>query len=216
MIPRTTPPYPRPPRQPDMSRDALTEPLYSQAVTWACECCCEGCCELSNRRNRPGCSSVSTAVSSPVRSAVSPRAHHRAMIRFRSTHDDHLTSVSPRTTRYLATIEAARARHGLDDVARLPSHGHFERSPLCNCISMTASGTSSAAARRVVCKGEGGGWRQAIHILDSSCALTRAWAAHASSPSRRDSSSSRLPAGSTSRLTPRCRDDPCPSHSGDR
>ena len=33
------------------------------------------------------------------------------MIRFRSTHDDHLTSVSPRTTRYLATIEAARARH---------------------------------------------------------------------------------------------------------
>ena len=51
------------------------------------------------------------------------------MIRFRSTHDDHLTSVSSRTTRHLATIEAARARHSLDDVARLASHGHFDRSP---------------------------------------------------------------------------------------
>jgi hypothetical protein len=39
------------------------------------------------------------------------------------------------------------------------------------------------------------GWRQAIHILDSGCAPTRAWAAPESSPSRRDSSSSRLPVG---------------------
>jgi hypothetical protein len=51
------------------------------------------------------------------------------MIRLRSTHNDHLTSLSPRTTRHLATIEAARARHSLDDVARLASHGHFDRSP---------------------------------------------------------------------------------------
>ena len=40
------------------------------------------------------------------------------MNRFRSTHDDHLTSVPSRTTRHPATIEAARARHSLDDVAR--------------------------------------------------------------------------------------------------
>jgi hypothetical protein len=39
------------------------------------------------------------------------------MIRLRSTHDDRLTSLSSRTTRHLATIEAARARH-IDDVAR--------------------------------------------------------------------------------------------------
>ena len=51
------------------------------------------------------------------------------MIRFRSTHNDLLTSLSPRTTRRLATIEAAPARHSLDDVARLASHGHFDRSP---------------------------------------------------------------------------------------
>ncbi len=40
------------------------------------------------------------------------------MIRLRSTHNDHLTSVPSRTTRHLATIEAARARHSLDDVVR--------------------------------------------------------------------------------------------------
>jgi len=40
------------------------------------------------------------------------------MIRLRSTHDDRLTSVPSRTTRQPATIEAARARHSLDDVAR--------------------------------------------------------------------------------------------------
>ena len=40
------------------------------------------------------------------------------MIRLRSTHDDRLTSLSSRTTRHLAGVEAARARHSLDDVAR--------------------------------------------------------------------------------------------------
>ena len=74
-------------------------------------------------------SSVSTAVSTPVRSAVSRSAHDCAMIRLRSTHNDHLTSLSSRTTRHLATVEAVRDRHNLDDVARLASHGHFERSP---------------------------------------------------------------------------------------
>ena len=39
------------------------------------------------------------------------------------------------------------------------------------------------------------GWRQAIFILDSGCAPAHAWAAHESSPSLRDFSSSRLPAG---------------------
>ena len=122
------------------------------------------------------------------------------MIRLRSTHDDHLTSLPPRTTRHLATIEAARARHSLDDVARLPSHGHFDRSPslqlhlddgirhCCGC------GQTGDVVERV-CQGEGVGRRQAIRIVDSGCALTRAGAAHESSPSRRDSSSSRLPAG---------------------
>ena len=64
-----------------------------------------------------------------MRSAVSWSAHNRAMIRLRSTHDDRLMSLSSRTTRHLATIEAARARHSLDDVVRLASHGHFDRSP---------------------------------------------------------------------------------------
>ena len=40
------------------------------------------------------------------------------MIRLRSTHDHRLTSLSSRTTRQPATIEAARACHSLDDVAR--------------------------------------------------------------------------------------------------
>ena len=40
------------------------------------------------------------------------------MIRFRSTHDDHPASLSSRTTRHPSTIEAACARHSLDDVAR--------------------------------------------------------------------------------------------------
>ena len=122
------------------------------------------------------------------------------MIRLRSTHNDRLTSLSSRTTRHLATIEAARARHSLDDVARLPSHGHFDRSPslqlhlddgirhCCGC------GQTGDVVERV-CRGEGVGRRQAIRIVDSGCALTRAGAAHESSPSRRDSSSSRLQAG---------------------
>jgi hypothetical protein len=122
------------------------------------------------------------------------------MIRFRSPHDDHLTSLSSRTTRHLATIEAARARHNLDDVARLSSHGHFDRSlslqlqpddGIRHCIGCGQTGH----VVEWVCQSKGVGWRQAIRILDPGCALTRAWAAHESSPSRRDSSSSRLPAG---------------------
>ena len=122
------------------------------------------------------------------------------MIRFRSTHDDHLTSLSSRTTRHLTTIETARDRHSLDDVVRLPSHSHFDRSPslqlhLDDGIWHFLGCGQTGDFVEWVCKGEGGGWRQAIHILDSGCALTRAWAAPESSPSRRDSSSSRLPAG---------------------
>jgi hypothetical protein len=122
------------------------------------------------------------------------------MIRLRSTHNDHLTSLSPRTTRQPATIEVARARHSLDDVVRLASHGHFERSPslqlhlddgVWHCLGC---GQARDVVERV-CQSEAVGWRQAIHILDSGRAFTRAWAAHESSPSRRDSSSSRLPAG---------------------
>jgi hypothetical protein len=122
------------------------------------------------------------------------------MIRLRSTHSDHLTSLSSRTTRHLATIEAARADHSLDDVARLPSHGHFDRSPslqlhlddgirhCCGC------GQTGDVVERV-CRGEAVGWCQAIRILDSGRALKRAWAAHESSPSRRGFSTRRLPAG---------------------
>jgi len=121
------------------------------------------------------------------------------MIRLRSTHDDRLTSLSSRTTRHLATIEATRARHSLDDVARLASRGHFERSPslqlhlddgIRHCLGC---GQTGEVVERV-CQSEGVGWRHAIRILSSACAL--AWAAHESSPSRRDFSSSRLPAGS--------------------
>ncbi len=145
-------------------------------------------------------SSVSTAVSSPVRSAVSRSAHDCAMIRLRSAHDDHLTSVPPRTTGHLATIEAARADHSLDDVARLASHGHFERSPslqlqLDDGIRHCFGCGQTRDVVEWVCQSEGVGWRQTSRILDSGCALTRAWAAHESSPSRRDFSSSRLPAG---------------------
>ena len=122
------------------------------------------------------------------------------MIRFRSTHDDRLTSLSSRTTRHLATIEAARARPSLDDVVRLASHGHFDRSP---CLQLHLDEGiwhflgcgQTAAVVEWLYQSEAVGWRQAIRILDSGCALTRAWAAHESSPSRRDSSSSRLPAG---------------------
>jgi hypothetical protein len=122
------------------------------------------------------------------------------MIRFRSTHDDHPTSVPPRTTRHLATIEAARARHSLGDVVRLAFHGHFDRSPslqvhlddgIWHCFGRGQAG----GVVEWVCQSEAVGWRQAIFILDSGCAFTRACAAHESSPSRRDSSSSRLPAG---------------------
>jgi hypothetical protein len=122
------------------------------------------------------------------------------MIRFRSTHDDRLTSLSSRTTRHLATIEAARARHSLDDVARLASHGHFERSPslqlhLDDGIRHFLGCGQTGDVVEWLYQSEGVGRRQAIRIVDSGCALTLAWAAHESSPSRRDFSSSRLPAG---------------------
>jgi hypothetical protein len=108
--------------------------------------------------------------------------------------------LSSRTTRHLVTIEAARDRHSLDDVARLASHGHFDRPPslqlhledgIRHCRGCGQTGDVVEWA----CQSEAVGWRQAIRILDSGCALTRAWAAHESSPSRRDSSSSRLQAG---------------------
>jgi hypothetical protein len=122
------------------------------------------------------------------------------MIRFRSTHDDHLASLSSRTTQHLATIEAASARHSLDDVARLASHDHFDRSPslqlhLDDGVWHFLGCGQTAAVVDWVCQSKGLGWRQAIRILDSGCALGRAGAAYESSPSRRDSSSSRLPAG---------------------
>jgi len=122
------------------------------------------------------------------------------MIRLRSTHDDHLASLPPPTTRHLATIEAARARHSLDDVARLSSHGRFDRSPslqlhlddgLWHCCGC---GQTGDVVERV-CQSKGVGWRQAILMHDSGRAPAHAWAAHGSSPSRRDFSSSRLPAG---------------------
>jgi hypothetical protein len=122
------------------------------------------------------------------------------MIRLRSTHNDHLASLSPRTTRHLATIEAASARHSLDDVVRLASHGHFDCSPslqlhlddgIRHCFGCGQTGD----VVEWMCQSEAVGWRQAIRILDSGRALTRAWAAHESSPSHRNSSSSRLPAG---------------------
>ena len=122
------------------------------------------------------------------------------MIRFRSTHDDHLASLSSRTTQHLATIEAASARHSLDDVARLASHDHFDRSPslqlhLDDGVWHFLGCGQTAAVVDWVCQSKGLGWRQAIRILDSGLALTLAWAAHESSPSRGDFSSSRLPAG---------------------
>jgi hypothetical protein len=122
------------------------------------------------------------------------------MIRFRSSHNDHLAPLSSRTTRHLATIEVARDRHNLDGVARLASHGHFDRSPslplhLDDGIWHFLGCGQTGDAVEWVCRSEGVGRCQAIHVLDSGCALGRAWAAHESSPSRWNSSSSRLPAG---------------------
>ncbi len=122
------------------------------------------------------------------------------MIRLRSTHSDRLASLSPRTTRHLATIEATRARHNLDDVARLASHDHFDRSPSLQLHlddgirHFLGCGQTGDVVDRV-CQSEAVGRRQAIHFLDSGRVLGRACAEHESSPSRRDFSSSRLPAG---------------------
>ncbi|MGD0287223.1 MAG: hypothetical protein ABSC31_12730 [Acidimicrobiales bacterium] len=122
------------------------------------------------------------------------------MIRLRSTHDDHLASLSPRTTRHLASIEAVRARHSLDDVVRLASHGHLDRSlslqlHLDDGIRHLLVCGQTGDVVEWLCQSEAVGWRQAIRILDLGPALTSAWAAHESSPSRRVFSSSRLPAG---------------------
>ena len=109
---------------------------------------------------------------------MSRSAHDCAMIRFRSTQNDHPTSVPSRTTRHLATIEAARARHSLDGVARLASQGHFDRSPslqlhlddgIWHCIGC---GQTGDVVERV-CQSEGVGWRQAIRILNSAAARAR-------------------------------------------
>jgi len=143
---------------------------------------------------------ASSSVRTAVRSAVSWSAHNRAMIRLRSTHDDHPASLSSRTTRHPSTIEAACARHSLDDVARLASHDHFDRSPslqlhLDDGVWHFLGCGQTAAVVDWVCQSKGLGWRQAIRILNSGRVLGRAGAAYESSPSRRDSSSSRLPAG---------------------
>ena len=104
-------------------------------------------------------------------------------------------------------IEAARGRHSLDDVARraginlyrtsgsvmvrcpLPSHGHFDRSPslrlylddgMWHCFGCGETGD----VVEWVCQSEGVGWNQAIRILDSGRALTRAWTGSESPTSR--------------------------------
>jgi hypothetical protein len=85
-------------------------------------------------------------------------------------------------------------------VARLASHGHFDRSPSLQLHlddgiwHFLGCGQTGDVVERV-CQSKAVGRRQAIRIVDSGCALTRAWAAHESSPSRRNFSSSRLPAG---------------------
>ena len=143
------------------------------------------------------------------------------MIRFRSTHDDRLTSLSSRTTRHLATIEAARARHSLDDVARLASHGHFERSlslqlHLDDGISALLRLRPDGSVVERACQSEAVGWRQTIRILDSGYALAHAWAAHESSPSRRGLFFTPTPGEKVLRDSRSgCRDDPCPGPSGD-
>ena len=124
-------------------------------------------------------------------------------------------------------VEAARARHSLIDVARragidlyrtsgstmvrcpFPSHGHFDRSPslrlyiddgIWHCFGCGQKGD----VVEWVCQTEGVGWRQAIRILDSGCALNRAWPTSESSACRRDVSSNRrtLPASMSPFETP--------------
>jgi len=146
----------------------------------------------------PVCSSVSTAVSSPVSVAVSPRRIIRAMIRLRSAPP--ITIIRrrchrerPGTPPPSSPLAPATA---LTTWLGCPPMATSSAPPLCNCISMTASGTSSAAARRVifvewVCKGEGGGWRQAIHILRLGLRAHARVGRTRIVASRRDTSSSR-------------------------
>jgi DNA primase len=78
----------------------------------------------------------------------------------------------------------------------LPSHNHFDRSPslrlylddgIWHCFGCGQMGD----VVEWVCQSEGVGWRQAIRILDSGCALTRAWAASEPVSTRRSHSSGR-------------------------
>ena len=78
----------------------------------------------------------------------------------------------------------------------LPSHGHLDRPPslqlhlddgIWRCFGCGQTGD----VVEWMSQSEGVGWRQAIRILDSGCALTCAWAASESSPFSRDPSSGR-------------------------
>jgi DNA primase len=100
----------------------------------------------------------------------------------------------------------------------LPSHGHFDRSPslqlhlddgIWHCFGCGQTGD----VVEWVCQSEGVGWRQAIRILDSGCALTSAWAASESSPSRQGPSSGRWTPATSARPveTPGQTDHPDPS-----
>ena len=151
--------------------------------------------------------------------AVSRSAHHHAMIRLRSTLRDRPTSVSSRAPRQPATIEAARADHSLGDVVRradtnlcqhfrighgsLPAALPWPLRPLP--LFATASRRRRLALLRLrpdgdvvkrVCQSEGGGWRQAIRILDAGCALD----ARGPCPNRRPSIRTFLPAGGLRQL----------------
>ena len=152
---------------------------------------------------------ASSSVRTAVRSAVSWSAHNRAMIRLRSTHDDHPASLSSRTTRHPSTIEAACARHSLDDVARLASHDHFDRSPslqlhLDDGVWHFLGCGQTAAVVDWVCQSKGLGWRQGRSASSTRAACSDARAPHTS---RRPRAGTLLQVDfrreGTSRLTPR-------------
>jgi DNA primase len=130
-------------------------------------------------------------------------------------------------------IEAARARHTLIDVARragvdlyrtsgstmvrcpFPSHGHFDRSPSLRLYIDDGFWHCFGCGRKGdvvewVCQTEGVGWRQAIRILDSGCALNRVWTTSESSARRSDGfSGRRAPAASMCPFEPPSQvDDP--------